>query len=75
MNLGAAAKKVPTRELPNFVVRLAALADPTVKLILPELGKRKNGSGAKAMGVLGWKPRSAEESIVAAAESLLRVGV
>jgi nucleoside-diphosphate-sugar epimerase len=73
-NLGAAAKKVPTRELPNFVVRLAALADPTVKLILPELGKRKNGSGAKAMRVLGWKPRSAEESVVATAQSLLKLG-
>lgn len=72
-NLGDAAKKVPTRELPNFLVRLAALADPTVKLILPELGKKKNGTSAKAQRVLGWKPRSAEEAIVATGKSLLRM--
>ena len=72
-NLGAAAKKVPTRELPNFMVRLASLFDPAVKLILPELGKKKNGTSAKAQRVLGWKPRSAEESIVATARSLLKL--
>jgi nucleoside-diphosphate-sugar epimerase len=74
-NLGAAARKVPTRELPNWLVRLVAKFDPAVKLALPELGKKKNGSSAKAIRVLGWKPRSAEESIVATAESLLKLRV
>jgi len=73
-NLGAAAKKVPTRVLPNWLVRLVARFDPAVKLALPELGKKKNGSNAKATRVLGWKPRSAEDSIVATAESLLGIG-
>ena len=72
-NLGDAARKVPTRELPNFMVRLASLFDPAVKVILPELGKKKNGTSAKAQRVLGWKPRSAEESIVATAQSLLKL--
>jgi nucleoside-diphosphate-sugar epimerase len=72
-NLGAAAKKVPTRELPDWLLRLVALFDPAVRLVLPELGKKKNGSNAKAMRVLGWKPRSAEESILATAESLLKM--
>jgi hypothetical protein len=40
--LGAAAKRVPTRELPNWLVRIAALRDPAIRLILPELGKYKN---------------------------------
>ncbi len=74
-NLGAAASKVPTRELPDFVVRMASMADPAVKLILPELGKKKNGSNEKARRVLGWKPRSNDESILATAESLLKLGV
>jgi nucleoside-diphosphate-sugar epimerase len=74
-NLGAAAGKVPTREIPNWMVRLAALADPAVKLILPELGKKKTGSNRKAREVLGWNPRSREEAIVSTAESLLRIGV
>jgi len=73
-NLGDAGRKVPTRELPNWAVRLAALADPAVKLILPELGKRKSGSSAKARTMLGWNPRSREEAILDTARSLLKLG-
>jgi dihydroflavonol-4-reductase len=73
--MGAAARRVPTRELPNFVLRLVALGDPAVKLILPELGKHKNGTNAKAKRLLGWDPRSREDAIVATAESLLRLGL
>ncbi len=73
--LGAAARRVPTLQLPNFIVRLAALRDPAVRQILPELGKFKNASGEKAKRVLGWAPRSNEEAIVATAESLLRLGL
>ncbi|HEV8067114.1 MAG TPA: aldehyde reductase [Planctomycetaceae bacterium] len=73
--MGAAAKRVPTWQLPNFVVRLASLRDPAVKQIVPELGKRKNATNEKAKRVLGWAPRSNEESIVATAESLVRLGL
>jgi dihydroflavonol-4-reductase len=66
---------VPTLQLPNFIVRLAALRDPAVRQILPELGKFKNASGEKAKRTLGWTPRSNEEAIVATAESLLRLGL
>ncbi|HTS49576.1 MAG TPA: aldehyde reductase [Bryobacteraceae bacterium] len=73
--MGAAGKRVPTRELPNWLVRLASMRDPAVKQILPELGKRKNATNEKARRVLGWAPRSNEESIVATAESLVRLGL
>jgi len=73
--MGAAARRVPTRQLPNWMVRLAAMRDPAVKLILPELGKRKNGTNEKARRMLGWAPRSNEDSIVATAESLVRLGL
>ncbi len=73
--LGPAAKRVPTRQLPNFVIRLAALRDRAVKQIVPELGKKKNATSEKAKSMLGWSPRSREESIIAAAESLLRLGL
>jgi dihydroflavonol-4-reductase len=73
--MGAAAKRVPTMELPDFLVRLAAARDPAVQQILPELGKRKNGSNAKARRVLGWEPRSNEEAIKASAESLIALGL
>lgn len=73
--MGAAAKRVPTRQLPNWVVRLAAIRDPAIRQILPELGKHKNATSEKAMRMLGWAPRSAEEAIVATAESLVRQGL
>jgi nucleoside-diphosphate-sugar epimerase len=74
-HMGAAAKRVPTRQLPDWLVRLAVLRDPAVKLILPELGKRKNATSKKAKRLLGWVPRSNEEVIVATAESLVRLGL
>jgi len=74
-HMGDAAKHVPTKQLPNFAVRLAAMADPAVKQILPELGKRKNATGEKAIRLLGWTPRSREDAIVATAESLVRLGL
>jgi nucleoside-diphosphate-sugar epimerase len=72
---GEAAARVPTGQLPNWLVRLAALRDPAVKLILPELGKIKSATNAKAKRVLGWSPHSNEEAIVASAESLVRLGL
>ncbi len=73
--MGDAAKRVPTREIPDWMVRLAALRDPAVKQVIPELGKQKNATSEKAQRVLGWSPRSREDSIVATAESLVRLGL
>jgi nucleoside-diphosphate-sugar epimerase len=73
--MGEAARRVPTRQIPDWLVRLAAIRDPAVKQILPELGKVKNATGAKAQRLLGWQPRSREEAIVATAESLVRLGL
>lgn len=73
--MGPPAKRVPTRELPDWLVRIAALRDPAVKLILPGLGKVKNATNEKARRMLGWAPRSNEEAIVATAESLVRLGL
>jgi len=74
-HLGEAAKRVPTRELPNWIVRLASLTDPAIKQILPELGKAKNATSEKARRMLSWAPRSNEECVVATAESLMRLGL
>jgi nucleoside-diphosphate-sugar epimerase len=71
--LGADARKVPTRMLPNWLVRLVSRFDSSVRQIVPELGQVKQASNAKAKRVLGWDPRSNDEAIVASAESLLRL--
>jgi len=64
---------VPSWQLPNWVVRLVARRDPAVRYIVPELGKFKNATSAKARRVLGWTPRSSEDALVATAESLLEL--
>jgi nucleoside-diphosphate-sugar epimerase len=73
--LGAAAANVPTKLLPDWLLRLVGLVDPTVAMIVPELGKTKNGSNEKAKRLLGWSPRSVEDAVVATAESLLALGL
>lgn len=73
--LGEAARRVPTRELPNWVVRLAALGDPVVRQILPELGKVKSATSEKAQRMLGWQPHTREQAIIATAESLMQLGL
>jgi nucleoside-diphosphate-sugar epimerase len=73
--MGDAARRVPTKVLPDWIVRLVSLFDPTVALIVPELGKSKNATNEKARRVLGWAPRSNEDSIIATAESLVRLGL
>ena len=71
--MGEAAKKVPTRVAPRLLLRLASIFDPSLKQIIPELGKFKNATNEKARRVLGWSPRSNEDSIVATAESLVHL--
>ena len=73
-NLGEVARRVPTRVLPDWLVRIGSLINPAGRAYLPELGKRKNASAAKAISVLGWKPRPLSETLVATYESLKRVG-
>ena len=73
--MGASAKRVPTKELPNWLVRIAAIRDPAIKVILPQLGRISSATSEKARRILGWTSRSNEESIVDTAESLLRLGL
>jgi dihydroflavonol-4-reductase len=73
--LGDAAKNAPTRELPDWIVRAVALFDPRMRQLLPNLGKVRNATSAKARRLLGWKPRSRDDAIVATAESLIQFKV
>lgn len=73
--LGPEARRVPTRRVPDFVVRIAALFDPMLKFAANELGSVRNMDASHAKAVLGWVPRPAEESIVDAARSLIDLGI
>jgi dihydroflavonol-4-reductase len=69
--LGPAASKVPTRSIPNFVVRGMALFDPAARSVVGQLGRRVELSNAKARA-LGWEPRPVEETIADCGRSLAR---
>jgi dihydroflavonol-4-reductase len=73
--MGKAAAKVPTREVPSLFIRFAALRDPSMKMVLPLLGVKMDATSAKAQRLLGWTPRPVEESVVATAESLIKLGL
>ena len=73
--LGIAGSRITTRVLPDWLVRIVGLFDGQAAQIVTELGKARNATGAKAMRLLGWAPRSREEAIVATAESLIRLGL
>jgi nucleoside-diphosphate-sugar epimerase len=68
-------KKTKTLRLPNFLLRIVALWDPAVALVVGSLGKRLDCTNEKAIRVLGWQPRSREDAIVATAESLVKLGL
>jgi dihydroflavonol-4-reductase len=72
--LGAGAAKVPTRKVPNFVIRLAGLFDKDLGSVTPSLGLKHDYSSAKAQRMLGWKPRPLEETILDCANSLIATG-
>jgi len=74
-HLGPEARKVPTRNLPDFLVRLFALFDPVVRQVTGELGKIRDGDSSHAQAVLGWEMRPAEVSIVDTARSLIDLGL
>jgi dihydroflavonol-4-reductase len=70
--LGGAAAKVPTRTIPDFVVRGMALFDGGIRSVVGGLGKRSELSSDKAKRTLGWSPRPIEDTIVETGESLIR---
>ncbi|MEQ1756141.1 MAG: aldehyde reductase [Micropepsaceae bacterium] len=73
--MGEAARRVPTRTLPNWLVRIVARFDPIVGQIVPELGRVRPATGEKACRTLGWTRHSTEDAIVATADSLIAQGL
>ena len=73
--LGEAANRAPTRELPNWLVKLVGIFQPEIRSVAPELGHIKHASNEKARERLGWSPRSREDAVVATAQSLMELGL
>jgi nucleoside-diphosphate-sugar epimerase len=68
--LAEAGYDVPTRTVPNFVVHLLALLDPTLRLVSRNVGKTTRASAKKAQTVLGWTGRTMKEMVLDTAKSM-----
>jgi dihydroflavonol-4-reductase len=68
-------KKIPTRSLPDFMTRLIAIIEPTLKPILIDLSVERRVDNSKARKLLKWQPILNKEAVLACAESLIKLGV
>ena len=64
------AKNVPTRVLPDLVVRLAAKRDRHLAMIVDELGVTRDVDTTKARSELGWTTREVRETILDTARAI-----
>jgi nucleoside-diphosphate-sugar epimerase len=71
----AYAKKLPKGTMPDVMLKIVAVFNPTLKQVIPELGRQRQISNEKARSVLGWAPRTAKEAIIDGAQSLIDAGV
>lgn len=72
-NMPEVSQKVPTKTLPDWAVRLAALYSPRAKAIASMLSASRNVSNEKAKRILGWMPMSTnEQAILASVESMIK---
>jgi dihydroflavonol-4-reductase len=73
--LGGKAKKVPVRELPDFLIKLIGLFDPAARGIVPDLGKVMTVDNSRTRKALGMEFRGVEEAAPAMARSLIENGL
>jgi dihydroflavonol-4-reductase len=74
-NLGPEAAKVPTRKVPDFVLRIAGLFDKDLASVTGGLGRKHDYTTAKAQNLLGWKPRPMQDTVLDCARSLVANGL
>lgn len=67
-------KKIPHRDMPDFLVKLTALFVKELKPFVADLNKRKDIDTSLAQA-LGWKPRSPEQAIQAGGQSLIDLNI
>lgn len=74
-NLGPAGAKIPTRKMPDFVLKIMALFSSDIRQISGEVGKKKVVSGQHAKDVLGWTTIPGEQTVIDTAKSLIQHGI
>ena len=73
--LGEKARKVPSRELPNFMVKLIGMFDPAARGVVPELGHFMKVDNSRTRRALDIEFIPVTESAPAMAQSLVDLGL
>ena len=69
------AKKLPKKELPNFMVKLISFFDSSAKTMIPDLGITMQTDTSYAEDLLGLKFNPAKDCISETAKSVVRLGL
>ncbi|WP_216917199.1 NAD-dependent epimerase/dehydratase family protein [Nocardia noduli] len=67
--------RIPTREIPDFAVRLAGIVDRGIRLVLPDLGHVTEVDSSQTTRDLHWVTRPVPETIIDTADSLIAHGI
>ena len=68
-------KKLPTKELPNLMVKLISYIDSSAKTMIPDLGIMMQTDTSYAEEILGFKFKPAKGCISENAKSVVRLGL
>ena len=68
-------KKLPKKELPNFMVKLISYLDSSAKTMIPDLGLMMQTDVSYAEELLGFKFKPAKDCISENAKSVVRLGL
>ena len=68
--LAEAGHAVPTRVVPDWMVRCLSWFDPAIRLVADRLGRESHVSSARARAVLGWTTRDMRETLTDTADSI-----
>ena len=72
-NLPSHAKKLPKKELPNFMVKLLSYIDTSAKNLVPDLGLTMQTDQTYAEEILQMKFLPSETAVIDAAKSVVRL--
>jgi dihydroflavonol-4-reductase len=74
-SLGAVARKVPTRPMPDWVLRLVAIFDPIARQAVPDLGRWYGVDNTQTRRALGMEFIPASKAATDMADSLVKLGL
>lgn len=68
-------RRIATRQAPKFLLELLSWFDPSLKTILPEIGRRRELSNQRAQMEMGMQFVSTKDALAASADWLVKEGL